>query len=140
MPRGGKREGAGLPEGFKYPATLSKEAAREALRTIVLREMDALVAAQVANAKGLQHFFLRDPKTGQFQKIEDAALIEAALNSGEKDSYYWIFTKDPSIQAFSDLMNRSLDKPKDQEQEITLKGDTPLIEALLAGRARAKNR
>lgn len=121
-------------------ATIDKVMARELVRAQILAEMPALVGAQIANAKGIQHFFLREPESGQFKKIEDPKLIEQALNSGDEGSYYWIFTKDPSIQAFSDLANRALDKPKDQEQEITLKGDTPLIEALLAGRARAKNR
>ena len=111
MPRGGKRPGAGKPKGYKHQSTLHKEASREALRQIVLREMEAMTAAQIANAKGISHFFLRDPKTGQFVKIEDAKAIETALNSGEEGSYYWIFTKDPSIQAFTDLMNRALDKP-----------------------------
>ena len=114
MPRGGKRPNSGPAKGTKYKPTLQKEQARDALRQIVLREMEALAAAQIANAKGISHFFLRDPKTGQFVKIEDAKAIQTALNAGEEGSYYWIFTKDPSIQAFTDLMNRALDKPADQ--------------------------
>jgi hypothetical protein len=34
-------------------------------------------------------------------------------------------------------MNRALDKPKEQEQEIKLSGEVTLIEKLLAGRKRA---
>lgn len=102
-----------MPKGTKTYKTIEKEAARSALRQIVLRDMDALVGAQLANAKGISHFFLRD-KAGQFVKIEDPKLIAQALNSGDEGSYYYIFTKDPSIQAFTDLMNRALDKPADQ--------------------------
>lgn len=120
--KGGKRPGAGMPKGTITKPTLDKLAAREALRTIVTREMDELVAAQLANAKGISHFFLRD-KAGQFVKIEDPKLIQQALNSGEEGKYYWVFTKDPSIQAFTDLMNRALDKPKEQEQEVDLKAE-----------------
>jgi len=29
---------------------------------------------------------------------------------------FWIYTKDPSVQAFTDLMNRALDKPTEQVQ------------------------
>lgn len=130
----GKR---GPKEGVKYAPTIAKEQARDALRQIVLRDMDALVAAQLANAKGISHFFLRDD-SGRFVKIEDPAKIEIALNSGDKDSYYWIFTKDPSIQAFTDLMNRALDKPAEQELSIKLSADGDLLAKLDAGRQRAR--
>jgi|SRR6185295_6118992 len=140
MPRGGFRPNSGPAKGTKYKPTIEKERAREALRTIVLREMDALVQAQIANAKGVSHFFLRDPKSGQFMRIEDPQKIEAALNSGDEGSYYWIFTKDPSIQAFTDLMNRALDKPKEQDQEIHVSGEIDLIATKLvdARKRRAK--
>lgn len=126
----GRIHKGGMPEGHVTEKTRSKEEAREALRVIVMREMDDLVAAQIANAKGLSHFFLRDPKTKQFIKIEDAKAIETALNSGDEGSYYWIHTKDPSTQAFSDLMNRALDKPKEQVQEIKLTSDDELLAKL----------
>jgi hypothetical protein len=63
---------------------------------------------------------LRDPKTGKFERITEVAQIEAALNAEDaaEGSSYYIWTKDPSVQAFTDLMNRALDKPKEQEQEI----------------------
>lgn len=102
-----------MPRGYVTQKTRDKIQAREALREIVTRELENLVAAQLANAKGISHFFLRD-KAGQFVKIEDPKLIEQALNSGDEGSYYYIFTKDPSIQAFTDLMNRALDKPTEQ--------------------------
>jgi len=34
----------------------------------------------------------------------------------ERIDYYWIWTKDPSVQAFTDLMNRALGKPSEQVQ------------------------
>lgn len=127
-----------MPLGHVTEKTRTKEEAREALRLIVMREMDELVAAQIANAKGLSHFFLRDPKTKQFIKIEDAKAIETALNSGDEGAYYWIHTKDPSTQAFTDLMNRALDKPKEQVQEIKLTSDDELLAKL--DRAKRQNR
>ena len=111
MPRGGKRPGAGLPKGYKFPKTIEREERRSHLRQRVLRELDPLLDAQIAHAKGIDHFFLRDEKTKQFKRIEDPVMIETALNAGDRDRYYWIFTKDPSIQAFTDLMNRTFDKP-----------------------------
>ena len=113
MGHGGKRPGAGKPKGYKHQTTLEREEARKRLRERVIAEMEPLLSAQIANAKGISHFFLRDPRTKQFMRIEDPAKIQAALNRGEQGSFYWIFTKDPSIQAFTDLMNRTFDKPKE---------------------------
>lgn len=103
--------------------------------------MEPMVAAQVAHAQGISHFMLRDPKTGKFERVTELAQIEAALNAdgAEEGSSFYIWTKDPSVQAFTDLMNRALDKPKEQEQEIRMTGDADLIAALMAGRARAAN-
>ncbi len=45
--------------------------------------------------------------------------------------------KDPSVQAFTDLMNRALDKPKEQPQELQISGSLELVSArLLAARKR----
>jgi hypothetical protein len=54
---------------------------------------DPLLDAQIAQATGISHFFLRN-KLGQFEQVTDPALIAAALNAGDEDRYYWIFTKD----------------------------------------------
>jgi hypothetical protein len=114
--KGGRREGAGRPAGTKNPSTLTKEAARDALRQIVLREMDALVGAQLSHAKGLQYLVYRDKKTGKFERV---TALEA-VNQDENTIEVW--EKDPSVQAFTDLMNRALDKPKEQEQEHVISG------------------
>jgi len=108
-----------MPKGHKTPKVMEKEAAREALRQIVLANMEKLVAAQLHNATGLNHLMLRDPKTGKFERIHDVEAIDEALKT---DTAVWIYTKDPSIQAFTDLMNRAIDKPKEQEQTIEHKG------------------
>lgn len=127
MPRGGARPGAGKPKGYKHPPTqklLEKAAARELLRQRVNTELLPLVDAQIANAKGISHFFLR-AKDGTFTRITNADTIETALNSGEEGSYYYIFTKDPSVQAFTDLMNRTLDRPIEQV-EVSGAGGGPV--------------
>lgn len=114
----------GRPTGARSASTLSKEAARELVRQRVLRDMEPMVAAQIAHAQGISHFMLRDKKTGKFERITEQAQIEAALNAddAQEGSSYYIWTKDPSVQAFSDLMNRALDKPKDQEQDVKVSG------------------
>lgn len=133
---GGARTGAGKPKGHKATATLTKEAGREALRQIVMREMTALVAGQIAQAKGLSYMVVRQKSTGKFLRVSENQA--AVLNSDEETIEIW--EKDPSTPAFTDLMNRALDKPKEQEQEIKLTGEADMIAALYAGRARASSR
>jgi hypothetical protein len=118
---GGARPGAGRKKGGKNASTLTKEAARDALRQIVLREMEALTAAQIAHAKGLSYLVGRD-KLGKFKKLtSDEA--EKALAGASDYTLVEVWEKDPSVQAFTDLMNRALDKPKEQEQDVNVKGD-----------------
>ncbi len=117
-PKGGKRPGAGRPPGTPNPGTLSKEQARDALRAIVIRDMDALVSAQLANAKGLKYLVARNAKTGKFERVTPEMLESA---SDELQERIEVWEKDPSVQAFTDLMNRALDKPKEQEQDVNAK-------------------
>jgi hypothetical protein len=125
--RGGARPNSGPLKGVKYSKTLTKEAAREALRTIVLREMDALVAAQIAHAKGLKYLVTRDKKSGKFIRVtETMAKARLSQPDAEQDDIIEVWEKDPSVHAFTDLMNRALDKPKEQEQEIDLQANVTI--------------
>lgn len=131
MKRGGKRLGAGRPKGQQ---TLDKEAARELVRQKVYKELAPLLEAQIENAKGLKYLVTRDKKTGKFIRVTEA-MAKSKLADGEEIIEVW--EKDPSVQAFTDLLNRALDKPKEQEQEIRLTGEVELIQKLIAGRKRA---
>ena len=136
MPRGGKREGAGRRAGSKNAATLDKEQAREALRAIVKEHMAEMVAAQVDNAKGLKYLIARDKKSGKFRRLsgDDAAL------TGDSDSEtIEVWAKDPNVSAFTDLLNRTLDKPTEHvEMEANITGSL-VLERLTAGRKRVAN-
>lgn len=140
MPRprkGEKTPGSGKPKGYKAPQTMAKLEAREYVRQRVTAELGPMLDKQIAHAKGIDHFFLRDPRTKQFKLIEDPKMIEAALNMGNRDDYYWVFTKDPSVQAFTDLLNRALDKPTDSVDVSVKKApidmDDDELEAYLLG-------
>ena len=140
----GKRTGKprGRPKGTKNPATLSKEQGREALRQIVMREMEAMTAAQVANAKGLSYLVAREKGTGKFTRLTPEQ-IERILESGEQAdefSMIEVWGKDPSTPAYTDLMNRALDKPKEQAQELQVTGSLELVERLQAARKRLEKR
>jgi len=139
---GGRRKGSGRKKGVKLPATITKEQAREALRQIVLQHMDKLVQAQLHNAQGLNHLMMRDPKTGKFERVakdvDDPKMAEAQIDAAlASNNAVWIYQKDPSIQAFTDLMNRALDKPIEQVQlsgELNIQ--TEVITKLEAARRR----
>jgi hypothetical protein len=135
---GGKRTGAGMPKGHITQKTRDKEALRAALRQLVADHLETLVAAQIDNAKGISHFMLRDPKTGKFERCTNPAQILAALNSQDAEdgkTYYYVYTKDPSVQAFTDLMNRTVDKPVEQVDMKVTSDDTKVIARLQAARA-----
>ena len=113
MASGGKRPGAGRPKGRKNSKpssrTLDKEAARALLRERVIANMGPLVDAQVANASGLKYLVVRDKRSGNFIRV-----TEAMANVGTGEEIVEVWEKDPSVQAFTDLMNRTIDKPIEQ--------------------------
>jgi len=132
---GGKRPGAGVKKGSRLPKTLEKEAAREYVRRRVTEALDPLLDAQVAHAVGLKYLVVREASSGKFVRVTEAL---ARQKLGKTDEVIEVWEKDPSVQAFTDLLNRALDKPKEQEQTIKLVGDDEQIRRLHAGRARAR--
>lgn len=115
--RGGWRPGAGNKLGHKWASTLAKEAMREQVRQFINEHVRDMLEAQVAQAKGLRYLVVRDPQ-GKFTRIPETIAPEAfdALMT-TPDAVIEVWTKDPSTQAFTDLLNRAIDKPKEQVQE-----------------------
>lgn len=111
--------------------TLRKQAIRARILAKFEAEVEALVEAQFDNARGLKHFFLRDPKTKQFKQITDPEQIEVALNSGDEGSYYWIHTKDPSTQAFTAIADRAIDRPTEHHEHTGPEGGPLTVEVIL---------
>jgi len=66
---GGARPGAGKPRGVKWPSTLRKEEAREKVRQFITERLGEFLEAMADNVTGIKHLMLRDPKTGQFQRV-----------------------------------------------------------------------
>lgn len=118
MPRGGARPNTGPKKGSKHASTISKEQARDALRQIVLAEMRDLTAAQIAHAKGLKYLVARHKATGKFERLSEDQTKKILAGEESDHVVIEVWEKDPSVQAFTDLMNRALDKPKEQEQEV----------------------
>lgn len=111
-----------MPKGYKTRKTIEKEVTREVVRQIVAAELEEMTKAQIAAAKGIQHFVLRG-KDGKFKKVESAEAAVAALN--DPDSVYEFWARDPSIQAYTDLVNRLNDKPAEQ-MRVTGADDGPV--------------
>ena len=121
MPRGGARPNSGPKKGTKYAPSVSKAEAREAHRRVIEKFALRMIRSQVAAAIGIGHVYSRD-QHGKFTRIENEAVAHQLLTEGTEGKDYWIFLKDPSTAAFTDLMNRAFDKPKEQERDITLDG------------------
>jgi hypothetical protein len=117
MPRGGARPGAGRPKGSIEPKRIEKEEARARLRALVMASMDPLVQAQIDNAKGIKYLVAREKKSGKFRRLTEAqALLQVGGEEANDLEIIEVWEKDPSVQAFTDLMNRTLDKPIEQVQ------------------------
>lgn len=123
-----------MPKGKKCRKTLEKEAARELVRQMVTRHIEPMIASQVANAIGIKYLVVRQQSTGKFLRVTETM---AKAKQGQDEEIIEVWEKDPSVQAFSDLLNRAIDKPKEQEQEIKVTGSVELISSLHAGRERA---
>jgi hypothetical protein len=111
---GGRRPGGGKPKGTKWPSTLAKSEARERVRQFITERLGEFLEAMADNVVGIRHLMLRDPKTGQFSRVTgDAKQVDKAIKS---KNAVWIYTKDPNVQAFMDLLNRAIDKPAEHIQ------------------------
>lgn len=119
MPRGGKRPGAGAKKGAANCYTAEKNALRQQARNLIGPEMPTMIAAQVAHARGLSYLVYRDKETGKFERVKAIEDVDQSANTIE------VWEKDPSVQAFTDLMNRLLDKPS-EHVELTGADGAPL--------------
>lgn len=112
MARGGRRPGSGLKKGQKLRPTaraLDKLAAREFVREQVTAALGGLLKAQIANAQGFSVLVSRDAKTGKFTPVEAESGVQDATE---------IWLVKPNVQAFTDLLNRALDKPTEQIAQV----------------------
>lgn len=129
----GQRYG-GKPKGYKHQKTLEKEAARELTRQIITAHLEPMTLAQIAHAKGIAYIVLRNPD-GTFTRATNEAQVDAACAAGAEA--FKIFTQAPNTQAYTDLMNRALDKPAEQLQ-VQMSGalELQMGDRLRAARAR----
>lgn len=126
MPKGqhgGARPNSGPKKGTVYAPTREKAIARDALRAIIDKHMEEMTEAQIKHAKGIKYLVKRSRLGGKFEKVtaEDLDSVLALQEDGSIILEIW--DKDPSIQAYTDLMNRHVDKPAEPEQAHKITGD-----------------
>jgi hypothetical protein len=114
-----------MPKGTVTAPVRAKAAARDALRAIIDRHMEAMTEAQIKHAQGIKYLVKRSVRGGKFEKVsaEDLDAVLKLQDDGEIILEVW--DKDPSVQAYTDLMNRHLDKPTEHHDvtaELTVKG------------------
>jgi hypothetical protein len=109
----------GPKKGAIYAPTIDKALKREELRRIICSHMAEMTAAQVRAAKGLNVAVVRR-KDGTWRRIESAEAFDAAAAAGDLIE---IQPLQPSTQAYTDLMNRALDKPAEQQQQVEVTGE-----------------
>lgn len=114
-----RRHAGGMPAGHVTQKTLDKQAAREALRAIVFEEMRAMTQAQISNAKGIRYLVVRQKSTGKF--VRRVGATDPQTHDPDTEIIE-VWEKDPSTPAYTDLMNRTIDKPAEQVQEVEHSG------------------
>lgn len=104
--------------GYPKPARgpLSKRVLREAYVELVVPRIQEIVLAQVAKAIGVSHLIARDVD-GKFTRVTDMApeLLDALLKAG--GTRFEVHLRDPDMNAITDLLNRVMDRPKEQPAE-----------------------
>lgn len=127
MPRGGKRPGAGAKKGSEHSGTVDKNLLRLTARAIIGPHMRELIEAHVANAKGISYLVYRDKESGKFERVKALEDVNQYANTIE------VWEKDPSVQSFTDLMNRLLDKPGEHVEVTGANGGPLEIQSRLTG-------
>lgn len=110
------------------------------MRQEITANLGPMIEAQTRHAIGLTHLMLRN-EDGTWSKAPAEITPDEmlAVLNGPQERYY-LATKDPSTQAFTDLMNRALDKPKEQAADVNLHVTGDLAAAIAEGRQRAATR
>jgi hypothetical protein len=117
---GGARKGAGAPKGTKWASTIAKEEARELVRKIITEQLAPIVGAHVTNALGIKYLVTRNAKTGKFERVSKERMEQLLESGSEELELVEVYDKDPSVEAFKTLLDRALDKPKEQVQEVSV--------------------
>lgn len=130
----------GRPKGSKSKSTLLKEEAREYYRQKLMAEIDDIADAHISRCKGVRYFVTRNKKTGKYELVTNPDQVIAALN-GDDENTGEFYTDKPDIAAIREALDRTMDRSKEQEQEIKLTGELTIVsQRLEAARKRLASR
>jgi hypothetical protein len=130
----------GRPKGSKSKGTLAKEAARELVRQKITEKLEPLIDAQVAQALGLKYCVVRDKRTKKFLRVSKAMARARQHKLGPNEELIEVWEKDPSTMAFTGLLNRAIDKPKEQPFDVQVSVDWQQRAARIASIRTSKDR
>lgn len=81
---------------------------------MVRAHLAPMVEAQIDNAKGIKFLIVRQKSTGRFLRVTESMAKLREGKQGRDEEVVEVYEKDPSVQAFTDLLNRTIDKPPEQ--------------------------
>lgn len=105
------------------------------MRARVTAALGPLLDAQLANAAGLKYLVTRDRHSGKFVRVTEAM---ARRKQSKDEETIEVWEKDPSVHAFTYLLDRALDRPAEQEIPIKVRTEdgTARVARLMAARKR----
>lgn len=121
---GGKRAGAGRPQGTLNESTLRQKAVRDRYLARYEADADAVYDAQLAQALGTKFLVARDKKSGKFIPLDDEK-TRLLLACGQAEQIE-IWDRPPSTQAAQFIADRAIGKPT-EHHEVTGGDGGPVV-------------
>jgi hypothetical protein len=124
---GGARAGAGKPKGRKSARTIARQLEEDMLRQKIKERLEPIVDSQLSNAEGIKYLVVRERKGGKFIRVHEAMAKGAKKGKlGANEEIIEVWEKDPSVHAFTELLNRAYGKAKEPEQKVDHSGEIVL--------------
>jgi hypothetical protein len=98
-------------------------------------ELEPVAQALLARAKGTRYFVVRNKKTGKFELATSPEQVVRALNHEGEDAGEFYIDK-PDTGAIREVLERTVDRPKEQPAEVNVNHSQEIIRRLQSARAR----
>jgi hypothetical protein len=92
------------------------------LREQIKEHLEPILHAQLSNAQGIKYLVVRERKGGKFVRVHEA-MARGAKNGklGKDEEIIEVWEKDPSVHAFSELLNRAYGKAKEPDRRLEVR-------------------
>lgn len=108
----------GRPPGRKNDATLAKDAAREALRVLLMKHQGTVADALVSRCTGVRYFVTRN-KSGKYEIVTDPQAVVDALNK-ENELQGEFYTDKPETAAIKEFFDRTVDQASKPAENVNV--------------------